>query len=177
MTKWGRRLFSIAFSFMFLFISIGYAQVADTLAISGNASFEYNDPGVVITAVEPVQSSISNLTSVSYNIVSPTSVENTVNLSGNNWNTKTIRYKITATNLSFRYKYSYKGIACDTSLDGYDNGYYSTSTNTTTNRSKVTVSTTNENGSTFAAGTEIEPRETIILSAEICREELNSSFC
>ncbi len=165
MTKWGRRLFSIAFSFMFLFISVGYAQVADTLAISGNASFEYHDPGVVITAVEPVENSISNLTSISYNIIGPTNMENTVNLSGSTWNTKTIKYKITVTNLSFWYKYSYKGIACDTALAGYDNGYYSTSTNSTTNRSKVTVSTTNENGSEFAVGTEIKPRETLVFYA------------
>ena len=51
MPKWGKILLCTAFSFMFMFISVGYARLTDTLSITGRA--EIKEPEMVyITKVE-----------------------------------------------------------------------------------------------------------------------------
>ena len=120
MTKWGKRLFSIAFSFMFLFISIGYAQLADTLVVQGTASWQYK--GVYITSISTVRSTgVTENAEVSYFI--PTNVITDLKASGEANTTREIVYKVTVTN-NTNYKYSYKGISFDAQLDGYQNDLY-----------------------------------------------------
>ena len=170
MTKWGRRLFSIAFSFMFLFISIGYAQIADTLSVNGIATWEYQ--GVVITSVEEVTTGTKNLTSESETYLVPTNLVNVVKL---NKQGASVKYKITVHNKSPKYKYSYKGVVCDAALDGYNNDLYAQRASST----KFTVATTKENGSTFATGTAINPGETLTFYATYTfgnNVQLNKSF-
>lgn len=157
MTKWGKRLFSVAFSFMFLFISIGYAQIADTLTVNGTLNLE-EYMGVVITSIEEVTAETANLKSDGCSYLIPTNVLNTVTLTQRN---ATIKYKITVHNKSPKYKYAYKGLVCDPALDGYNNNLYSAATNNTT----FTVKTTNENGGTFSVGTAISPGETLTFYA------------
>ena len=157
MTKWGKRLFSIAFSFMFLFISIGYAQIADTLTVNGTLNLE-EYMGVVITSVEEVTAETKNLNSDGLSYIVPTNLINTVTLTQRN---ASIKYKITVYNKSPKYKYAYKGLVCDSALDGYNNDLYSQ----IANNSKFTVSTTKADGSTFAVGTAIEPGETLTFYA------------
>ena len=157
MTKWGKRLFSIAFSFMFLFISIGYAQIADTLTVNGTLNLE-EYMGVVITSVEEVTAETKNLNSEGLSYIVPTNLINTVTLTQRN---ASIKYKITVYNKSPKYKYAYKGLVCDSALDGYNNDLYSQ----IANNSKFTVSTTKADGSTFAVGTAIEPGETLTFYA------------
>ncbi len=157
MTKWGRRLFLIAFSFMFLFISIGYAQLADTLIANGNIILEEYE-GVVITSVEEVTAETNNLTSESYTYLIPTNLLNIVTLNRQN---ASIKYKITVYNKSPKYKYSYKGVVCDATLDGYNNDLYAQRAGNT----KFTVSTTKEDGGSFETGTAIAPGETLTFYA------------
>lgn len=120
MTKWGRRLFSIAFSFMFLFITVGYAQLADTLVINGTAAWRYE--GVYITNIEAVSANGVAEASVATHFI-PTNVITNLTVTGENNATREIVYKVTVHN-NTNYKYSYKGIICDASLDNYQNDLY-----------------------------------------------------
>ena len=122
MKKWCNKLFSIAFSFMFAFLSIGYAELADAMTITGEAFWEYQ--GVVITSVECVDTGEDSITSNGVSYISPTNLENKIRITGD-WRTpRNITYKITVLNKSLKYKYSYKGIVCDTELSGYNNDQY-----------------------------------------------------
>ncbi len=51
MKRWQQLLLAVAFSLMFLFISVGYAQVSDTLAVNGAILFEKEPKTVFITEV------------------------------------------------------------------------------------------------------------------------------
>ena len=157
MRKWCKVLFSIAFSFAFFVISIGYAQLADTLSVTGTAKFKYE--GVYITKVEEV--SKSNLTSNGNEIVLPTNLKSTVTLSGTK--ARTIKYKITVYNSSPKYAYSYQGIVCDKNLQGYSNNLYSETAGDNNLSVKLT---TDSNGRTeFKSGTKIEPESELTFYA------------
>ena len=57
MPKWGKILLCTAFSFMFMFISVGYARLTDTLSITGRA--EVKEPEVVyITSIQVTGSNV-----------------------------------------------------------------------------------------------------------------------
>ena len=154
MTNWGRRLLSIAFSFMFLFISVGYAALADTMTVTGTASWVFE--GVYISSIELVSDGTSGVTSSEQNRVFPTNLANTVTITAGSNNTRTVKYKITVKNTSYRYTFSYKGIVCDTGLSGYNNSYFSTKTA----NDKFTVKTTKLDGSEYKVDTPILPEAT-----------------
>ena len=124
MKKWGRRLFSVAFSFMFLFISIGYAQVADMLTLTGTSEYIPAYDKVIFTSAELV--SAVGVSSESAACYYPTNVGNTMVYDGSS-DYMTTTYKITATNYSANIKYAYIGIVCDELMDN-NNSMYSNGT-------------------------------------------------
>lgn len=142
----------------FVFINVGYAQVADALSVTGSMQYKFEFEGILISSVELDSDSVNGITAGDYEEVFPTNLKNTVTLTDNN---ASVTYKITFTNISSRYTYTYKGIQCDTSLDSFDNGYYSK----TAANNKFIVSLVKEDGKTFAEGTSIKPGEEIVLYA------------
>ena len=143
MTEWGKRLFAIAFSFMFALIGVGYAQVVDTLTISGKASLELD--GVVVTNVVLMGGSA---TGKSQGHFLPTNVSSEISGTAG----QSVTYRITVKNFSDKYKYAYVGIECDPTAENnsiYGNGDEYTGTG-------LTISTKNLDGTEFEAGTAIE---------------------
>lgn len=159
MQKWGQRLLCIAFSLMFLFICTGYAQLADTMTVTGSANYKPPEDYVYISDI--TLDSASNVTLGETADVFPTTLKNSVIKSGNS--TSTIVYKITFKNISRRYTYEFKGIEAPT-LDGIDNDMYSTST--TTPNDKFTVSLKKSDKRTnFTTGTSIAPQQEMVVYA------------
>ena len=142
MTKWGKRLFSIAFSFMFLFISIGYAQIADTLVINGTAAINDMElKGVVIVGISKVGGTGSS--------TGAGSVQGTanakINVSGTSG--QYVTYEITFKNYDTNVKYAFNAVKCtDSTLE--NNSYFNNG---------LTVSTVRSDGTTAAKGAPIEP--------------------
>lgn len=101
----------MAFSFMFTFISIGYAAISTTLSITGSAVL---DPPVydelVITSVTTVQSTVSSENS---SRVIPTNLKST--LTGSQG--QSVVYKITVHNYSETDTYIYAGISHSAEFD------------------------------------------------------------
>ena len=120
MAKWGRRLFSIAFSFMFLFITVGYAQIADIMTITGTGEYAPALDKVIFTYAEPYI--LNGGTSESVNCYYPTNIGSTIKYDGTS-EVMDITYKVTAKNYSDSVKYAYIGIACDEQMDN-DNSLY-----------------------------------------------------
>lgn len=144
MTRWGKRLFAIAFSFMFALIGVGYAQIVDTLVINGKGSLELD--GVVVTNVVVMGGTAADK---SHGHFLPTNV--TSEISGTQG--QSVTYKITVKNYSDKYKYAYVGIVCDTSAE--NNGIYGDGTEDYTG-SGLTITTKNPDGTEFKKGTAIE---------------------
>ena len=158
MTKWGKRLFSIAFSFMFLFISVGYAQLADTLVLHGTATITPQPEGVVITSVSLVSGGTA--TDVKHGYIWNTNVTSTISGTAN----QSVTYKVTVKNYS-EYKYAYAGIKCETGsevLEEYaGNSYYGKTNGLTI----VTKNNPNDSVNTFGLGTAIEAGKTLTFYA------------
>ena len=153
MKIWAKRFFCVVLTFAFCFFSIGYAQFSDILSVTGDADYKFVYEGIMITSA--VTNATNGLTEGSRQVVFPTSLKNSISLTANG---ASITYKLTIRNTSSRYKYTYKGIQCD---ESFNNDLYSTKAN----NDKFTVSLTKENGSTFAAGSSLEPNEEIVLYA------------
>lgn len=114
MAKWERILFSVAFSFMFLFISVGYAALADTMTVTGTSEYTPAMDKVIFTKAE-VHSAVGG-TSEAVGCYYPTTVGSTLQYDGSS-EYLDVTYKITAKNYSSTIKYAYMGIACDETLD------------------------------------------------------------
>jgi len=109
MTKWGRRLFSIAFSFMFLFIAVGYAQLADTLLISGSVSYHKEAPTDI--AVISVSSYGTNNTARNVDAGFVYGTTN-VNIGIRGTTGQSVTYKITVKNYNESAEYAFNEVEC-----------------------------------------------------------------
>ncbi|MBQ2987745.1 MAG: hypothetical protein IJD59_01430 [Clostridia bacterium] len=159
MQKRGQRVLCVVFSFLFLFICTGYAQLAETLTVTGDLSYQKSTDYVCISDVTMVDGSASNLTAGAYEAVFPTNLENAVTVTGNG---ASVRYKITFKNMSYRYTYTFKGVECMTVFSDYDHDLYST----TAASDKFTISLKKSNNVTnFTAGTSIGPQEEVVVYA------------
>lgn len=158
MAKWGKRLFCIAFSFMFSFMVIGYAALTDTLMVSGTTNL--TEPNALyIVKIEAVGSN-GNATAGDYTEVFPTNVSSTISVGKYNRNTpNTITYKITVKN-NTRYKYSYVGIEYEKNAN--NNSYLDTKNYLTIE----TNDTQNGSGGTFNTSDYVEPGETKVFYAK-----------
>ncbi|MBQ3488965.1 MAG: hypothetical protein IJA86_00045, partial [Clostridia bacterium] len=151
---------SFILSFAFCFICIGYAQLVDTLTITGTAEAKPPE-GIFITSVEYVGKGVG-VESETHNHIFPTTVQNTVLLNGNAWNDRPLTYRITVFN-NTRYKYSYKGIECNI-LDGYDNDLYTTG-DYWNGFTVYTKNNANDSTATFKEGATVNPGESITFYA------------
>ena len=160
--KWLKALTATVLSLAVCFICTGYAQLADTLTITGTA--EAKPPqAIYITSVQYVGKGVGVETETN-DILFPTMVKNTVLLNDRAWNDRPLTYKITVFN-NTKYKYSYKGIECVT-LDGQtnDNSRYQANGAYDRYGSGFTVYTKNsysDTTSTFKEGATVNPGETV----------------
>lgn len=116
MTKLGKTFLYIAFSFMFLFLSIAYAAYTTTLSVMGEVSAVPSDyDEIVITNV-----SVANGTTVSEEFnsrVVPTNIKS--NITGTEG--QVVVYKITAHNYSDTITYIYSGNSCSSEFSDVAN--------------------------------------------------------
>ena len=145
MTKWMKAIICTALSFMFCFMSFGYAALTDTLGITGTAKIEIPS-GLFIIDV-----STSSETNVDKNQVSfleyTTTLDSMISRRGSNswWGQQSsgsVTYHVTVLN-NTKLTYSYRGLYYQTSLDGY-NGNSSISTSNSNNRIGVVCSLANK---------------------------------
>ena len=119
MKTWIKASICIGLSFMFVFMTLGYAALTDNLRISGTAKIDI-PMGLFITKVE--YGSSSNVDkNVAEHLEYTTTLDSTINR-GSGW-AGTVTYKITVLN-NTQLTYSYRDIYYQTNLSGYNgNGY------------------------------------------------------
>ncbi len=148
MKKWLKIVFCAAFSFMFLFISTGYAALTDTLNIWGRVDVTIPE-GLFIVDIS-VEGTATNLDRNDYDFLEhSTTVDTTLSRSSG---TGSVTYKITVLN-NTRRTYAYRGIYYQASLDGYNGNGYVSETN---NRSNIGVTTS------FPKGNKVESGDTLV---------------
>ena len=132
-----------ALSFMFCFISIGYSAVTGSLSIKGKA--ERDIPlGLFITDITKITSQGLDVSEISYTPYS-TTVDCSLSKSSNN-TAGSVTYEITVFNNTDK-EYAYRALYYQSNLDGYNNGYISTSSG----NSRIGVLTYFPNGNKVAA--------------------------
>ncbi|MBQ8497977.1 MAG: hypothetical protein IJ489_11065 [Clostridia bacterium] len=152
MKKWVKTAFCIVLSFMVCFMTIGYAQLSDTLSITGSATVEVPD-GLFIIDMQ-VDGSASGLSTNNYSFLEyTTTVSSSLKKSGRN--AGTVTYEITVLNNTTR-TYAYRGLYYQASLDGYDGNSY-ISERATNNTIAITTD--------FPNGKIVEPGETLVFYA------------
>lgn len=153
MSKLGKIVPTVAFSFMFLCISFGYAALATTLSIDGTTSAEaaeYDE--IVITGVSAVSG-----TNADYEFSSrvvPTNVLSSISGKAG----QTIVYRITAENFSETETYVYTGITCG---NEYADVFGKLSVSAAKNAA-CTDLLPNNNAATYTAGTPVAPGEEFV---------------
>ena len=145
MKKWLKIVFGIAFSFMFLFISIGYAALTDTLSIWGKVDVTVPEGLFIVDIREKGNPSGISVNERSY-LPLTTTVDSLLRRSSG---TGSVTYIIKVFNNTKR-TYAYRDIYYQTSLSGYNGQNYISKTN---NRSMIGVITN------FPNGTKVEPGE------------------
>ncbi len=162
MKKCVKALVSVLLFFAVCFICTGYAQLVDTLTITGTATAKPPE-GIYITSVEYVGKGVG-VESETHSFIYPTTVSNTVLLNDKAWNDRPLTYKITVFN-NTRYKYSYKGIETVT-MDGQtnDNDRYKTD-DYWEGFTVITKNNPNDSSATFKEGATVNPGETITFYA------------
>ena len=171
MARWSKRLLCIAFSFMFVFMAIGYAELVDTLEINGISNLT-EPQGLYISHIEVVGNE-GNTTAVDQTALLYTDVLSTINVGDYNaggWVYKdgrwqwveatinTVTYKITVKN-NTRYKYAYRGIVYEASLN--DNGYLQNGNALTI----VTKDNQTDSSATFDKNDVVNPGDTKVFYA------------
>ncbi len=148
---------SFLLSFAFCFICIGYAQLVDTLTITGR--LEAKPPETIFISAMEVSSLGKDISAESSSFIFPTTVENTVSTSNTNWNAnRTVTYAITVQN-NTRYRQVYKGI------DGTMNNF-----------TVVTKAGVNDRTQTFVPNeSTVEPGETLTFYATYTYNSRNLS--
>lgn len=140
MARWSKRLFCIAFSFMFSFLAIGYAQLTNPMYVTGLANVK--EPEMLYIKSIEVVSEGGSMTAEGEEIMLPTNIQNKMYV-GRYRSSNRVIYKITVKN-NTRYKYVYQGIKYDaTAADNsyLQNGYLKIATRDTQNGSDGSFNT------------------------------------
>ena len=122
MKTWMKASICVTLSFMFCFLSIGFASLTDTLTISGSANVEIPS-GLFIIDISTSKESSVDKNEASY-LKYTTTVDSSINRA--NSGAGSVTYQITVLN-NTRLTYSYRGLYYQSPLDGY-NGNSSVST-------------------------------------------------
>ena len=152
MTRSIKIISAAVLSLMFLFTSIGYAALTDSLQITGNADIRI-PYGLFITNIETTSASDVDMNTVSFLDYS-TTVDATISKNpptGNGWNQKyptgVVKYKITVFN-NTEFRYSYRDIY-------YQSGLYNNNSIGSSSNSKIKI--TEE----FPNGRSVDPGKTL----------------
>lgn len=146
---------SVVFSFMTLFIAVGYASLADELAINGEANIVPNYKEIVITNV--IATSGTTGSSGSSTPIFPTSVMSTITGSSG----QKIVYKITAHNFSETVSYVYTGPVYGSGFESVANKLSITAATDLTGATRL-PNGANEN---HVSGTPVAPGEDFVFYA------------
>ncbi len=148
MKTWMKATICTMLSFMFCFMTLGYAALTDTLNIRGSVDITIPE-GLFIISVSSTPTSQSRVdhSSLTY-IPYSTTVDCIVDKGSSNRYAGTVTYEVTVLN-NTEYEYAYRDIYYQSSIDGYNgNGYVSTSNG----NSRIGISTSFPNGSKVAPG-------------------------
>ena len=132
----------VVLSFMFLFITVGYASFTDTLGVTGTATVEIPEGLFIIDIATQSSGNVDHQTAefLQYTTTVDATIDkkNATTSSGGGWwpnwgqtttttYAGTVTYEITVFN-NTRHEYAYRGLFYETSLTGYNgNGYVQTS--------------------------------------------------
>ena len=151
MTKQVKVILCIALSFMFLFMTIGFSAITDSLKIIG--SVETNIPeGLFITNISQLGSQ-SGLDKYDAGFAEYSTTVDCTLSKASNGTAGRITYQITVLN-NTKYEYAYRGLYYQSSLSGYSNNLVSTSNNSR----KIGVVTS------FPDGKIVGPGETLVFN-------------
>ena len=106
MKTWVKALVCIVLSFSFLFVSLGFAELTDTLSITGSAKIDIPS-GIYIISMERTSTSRLDVESSTYYTYS-TTLDSSLSKSERN-RTGTVTYKITVFN-NTQYEYAYRDV-------------------------------------------------------------------
>lgn len=166
MNKCVKALIPLVLSLAVCFICVGYAQIFDTLTVTGLVEVE--PPETLYVSNVGYITKGAGVKSETHGFRFPTTVENTVVLNTGSTNNRTVTYEIVVIN-NTRYKYSFKGIEGITPEgETNDNNRYFSNSSYSQNGSGFTVYTknnANDTTSTFKEGTTIEPGATVTFYA------------
>ena len=130
MTKTAKAFICLMLSFMFVFLTVGYAALSDTLRLTGQAEIRIPE-GLFITNVQ--MTSRTNIDSQSVDFLQySTTVDTTINRTSS-WRPSsnkagTVSYSITVLN-NTNLEYAYRGLYYQPNLDGYNGNSRITTTN------------------------------------------------
>lgn len=145
MTRRMNVILCVALSFMFLFTTIGYSALTDSLIIQGTAEVEIPS-GLFITNIE-ISGSASGLDQYDVSFIEySTTVDTTLSKSADR-NAGSVTYTITVLN-NTKYEYAYRGLYYQGNLSGYNNNLVSTSNG----NNRIGVVTSFPNGRVVGAG-------------------------
>lgn len=120
MKTWMKTSFCIGFSFLFIFMTIGYAALTDTLNVKGTAKVEIPE-GLFIIDISTKASSNVDKNEVEY-LQYTTTVDSLINRRNNN--AGSVTYQITVLN-NTRLTYSYRDLYYQLNISDYNgNGTY-----------------------------------------------------
>ena len=151
MKTWAKTIICIALSFMFVFISVGYANLSDVLTLRGGAHYNVPD-GLFIISVEPTNQQSRIDSENAFHQEYTTTVDCTVDKASS---TASIMYEITVFNNTDR-TYAYRDLYYSSSLSGY-NGNSAISESSGRNNINIAVS--------FPNGSIVEPRSELVFYA------------
>lgn len=166
MNKCVKALIPLVLSLAVCFVCVGYAQVFDTLTVTGHAEAEA--PETLYISSVGYASKDAGVKSETNGFRFPTTVETTAVMNTGSTNNRSVTYEIVVVN-NTRYKYSFKGIECVTPEgETNDNNLYSPNSSYSQYGSGFTVYTknnVNDTTSTFKEGTTVEPNTTVTFYA------------
>jgi hypothetical protein len=162
MNKCVKALIPLVLSLAVCFVCVGYAQVFDTLTVTGHAEAEA--PETLYISSVGYASKGAGVKSETNGFRFPTTVETTAVMSTGSTSNRSVTYEIVVVN-NTRYKYSFKGIECVTPAgETNDNNLYLSNSSYSQYGSGFTVYTknnVNDTTSTFKEGTTVEPNTTV----------------
>lgn len=161
MSKKMNVLLCVMLSFMFCFLSIGFAAVTDSFSIKGEATIEV-PAGLFITNIEKVRQSGVDVNEVSF-IPYSTTVDCAISKSSNS-TAGSVTYRITVFNNTNRV-YAFRKLYYQTSVNGYNNDKIQTTNGRNAIGVVIDYPKTNGKNQTIGIGEELTFEVTYTLGA------------
>lgn len=149
---------SVALSCVFIFTTIGYAALTDSLSVKGTVSVEIPE-GLFITEIR-IKGEPSDLDMYTADFIKYSTTVDTLLSKINDRKSGSVTYIIRVYN-NTRYEYAYRGLYYQSNLSGYKNNLVSTKNDS----SKIGVVTSFPNGKIVAPGDYLEFEATYTLGS------------